>query len=206
MKGEVMKKLLKSFFVFFIFYLTILHSSAQLIDKNDYIRIQRIGNKLIKSNNIQHRYTFNFTNILRQGACPILFDSNLDYINDLNLHNNREISIYFVDYVRLSTDDEVAGLIAHELAQGEHSYTGVLNGQFMFTKNGTFPLNFIAKQNELNYDKQAVDFLKKAGYNPSALASALNKTTGEWRGTFFGRHNKTEKRVKNIKRYISKGL
>jgi predicted Zn-dependent protease len=110
--------------------------------------------------------------------------------------------MYFADYFRLSSDDEVAALIAHDLAQGLHSYTGVLNGQFMFTKNGYFPFNYIAKRNELSFDKQAVDFLVKAGYNPKALETALNKTTGEWRGTFWGRHNKTDKRINAVYEYI----
>lgn len=177
-----------------------LQASADLINKSDYTRLINIGNKLIEANNIKHRYTFNFTSIGQQGAFTLLLDTS--YNNDMNLHNNRTISIYFSDYLRLSTDDEIAGLIAHELAQGEHSYTGVCNGQFMFTKNGHFPFNAIAKSNELKFDKKAVDYLVKAGYKPKALETALNKTTGEWRGTFWGRHNKTDKRIKAINEYI----
>ena len=177
-----------------------LQANADFINKSDYTRLMNIGNKLIQANNINHRYTFNFTSVGQQGAFPILLDTSFN--NDMNLHNNRTVSIYFADYLRLSTDDELAGLIAHELAQGEHSYTGVLNGQFMFTKNGYFPFNYLAKQNELSFDKKAVDYLVKAGYKPKALETALNKTTGEWRGTFWGRHNKTDKRVKSIDKYI----
>lgn len=177
-----------------------LQASADLINKSDYIRLMNIGNKLIEANNIKHRYTFNFTSVGQQGAYPILLDTS--FSNDLNLHNNRTISIYFSDYLRLSTDDEIAGLIAHELAQGEHSYTGVCNGQFMFTKNGHFPFNAIAKKNELKFDKKAVDYLVKAGYKPKAFGTALNKTAGEWRGTFWGRHNKTQKRINALDEYI----
>ncbi len=194
-----MKKFLVS--ILFLFLLNIgLQSNAELLNKSDYIRIQDIGNKLIQANNIKHRFTFNFTSIGQQGAYPILLDTS--FSNDMNLHNNRCISIYFADYLRLSSDDEVAALIAHDLAQGEHSYTGILNGQLMFTKNGFFPFNYFAKRNEMQFDKTAVNYLVNAGYDPKAFVSALNKTTGEWRGTFWGRHNKTQKRVKSINKYI----
>lgn len=194
-----MKKILVS--ILFLFLLNIgLQSNAELLNKSDYIRIQDIGNKLIQANNIKHRFTFNFTSIGQQGAYPILLDTS--FSNDMNLHNNRCISLYFADYLRLSSDDEVAALMAHDLAQGEHSYTGILNGQLMFTKNGFFPFNYFAKRNEMQFDKTAVNYLVNAGYDPKAFISALNKTTGEWRGTFWGRHNKTQKRVKSINKYI----
>lgn len=195
-----MKKLLMSAFALVALFATNLQVNAELLNQSDYLRLQKIGNRLISANNINKRFTFNFTSVGQQGAYPIIFDTS--YSNDMNLHNNRTISIYFADYLRLSSDDEVAALIAHDLAQGVHSYTGVLNGQFMFTKNGYFPFNYLAKRNELNFDKQAIDYLVKAGYNPKALESALNKTTGEWRGTFWGRHNKTCVRVKKVNRYI----
>ena len=193
-----MKKILVS--ILFLFLLNIgLQANAEPLNKSDYMRIQDIGNKLIQANKIKHRFTFNFTSIGQQGVTPIIDTS---YTNDLNLHNNRCISLYFADYLRLSSDDEVAALMAHDLAQGEHSYTGILNGQLMFTKNGFFPFNYFAKRNEMRFDKTAVNYLVNAGYDPKAFASALNKTTGEWRGTFWLRHNKTQKRVKAINKYI----
>ncbi len=194
-----MKKLLVGVLFLFLFNIG-LSVNAELLNKSDYIRIQNIGNKLIQANNIKHRFTFNFTSVGQQGAYPILLDTS--FSNDMNLHNNRCINVYFADYLRLSTDDEIAALIAHDLAQGEHSYTGILNGQLMFTKNGFFPFNYFAKKNEMKFDKTAVNYLVNAGYDPKAFVSALNKTTGEWRGTFWGRHNKTQKRVKAINKYI----
>lgn len=194
-----MKKVLMSVLLLFSLLGVNLQANADYINHTDYLRIQNIGNKLLQSNSIKHRYTFNFTSIGQQGAYPLIDTS---FSNDMNLHNNRTVSMYYADYLRLSTDDEIASLIAHDLAQGEHSYTGVLNGQFMFTKNGCFPFNAIAKSNELKFDKTAVDYLVKAGYNPKAFETALNKTTGEWRGTFWGRHNKTCKRVQLINEYI----
>ena len=182
------------------FALTQLSVNADLIEKSDFVRIDNIGMNLIKSNNINKRFVFNFTNIGQQGAYPALIDTS--YSNDLNLHNNRTISVYIADYAKSTSNDEVAALIAHDLAQGVHSYTGVLNGQFMFTKNGVCPFNYIAKKNEMNFDKTSVDYLVKAGYNPVAIITMLDKTGAEWRGTFCGRHNKTNKRIQAVYEYI----
>lgn len=195
-----MKKLLMLLVATFCVTGFSLPANADLLNKADYLKLQKVGTNLVESNGIDHRFTFNFTSIGHQGAFPIMLDTS--YSNDMNLHNNGVVSIYFSDYERLATEDELAGLVAHELAQGVHSYTGILNGQLMFTKNGVFPFNAIAKRNELQFDKKAVDYMVNAGYNPRAFSSALEKTTGEWRGTFWGRHNKTSKRVNKINTYI----
>ena len=195
-----MKKLLISTVALMALFATNLQANAELLNKSDYARLEKIGNRLITANQINKRFTFNFTSIGQQGAYPILLDTS--YSNDMNLHNNRTISMYFADYLRLSSDDEVSALIAHDLAQGLHSYTGVLNGQFMFTKNGACPFNYIAKKNEMEFDKTSVDYLVKAGYNPVAIITMLDKTGAEWRGTFWGRHNKTEKRITAVYEYI----
>lgn len=196
-----MKKTKKMFLVLALMVGLAIPANADLIEKSDYAKLDSIGMDLIKANKINKRFTFNFTSIGQQGACPIMIDTS--YSNDMNLHNNRTISVYFSDYAKMASNDEIAALIAHDLAQGVHSYTGVLNGQFMFTKNGYFPLNYIAKRNELNFDKTAVDYLVNAGYNPVAIITMLDKTGAEWRGTFWGRHNKTQKRINNVHKYIS---
>ena len=175
-----------------------LPANADIIYKNDYERLTTIGNKILTTNNINKKITFSFTSLARYGIMPILMDTSRSH--DYDLHNNRNVSIYNGDYAKTVSDDEVAALLAPEIAQGVHSYTGVLNGQLFFTKNG---INFIAKKNELKFDKEAVDYLVSAGYNPMALISIFNKTLPDWRGTFWGRHNKAEKRIREVKKYIS---
>lgn len=191
---------MKTLAIIAFFALAQLCVNADLIEKSDFVRIDNIGMNLIRSNNINKRFVFNFTHIGQQGAYPVLIDTS--YSNDINLHNNRTISVYIADYAKSTSNDEVAALIAHDLAQGVHSYTGVLNGQFMFTKNGVCPFNYIAKKNEMNFDKTSVDYLVKAGYNPVAIITMLDKTGAEWRGTFWGRHNKTNKRIQAVYEYI----
>lgn len=172
-------------------------ANADIIYKNDYERLATIGEKILSTNNINKKITFSFSTLGHYGIMPILMDTSRTH--DYNLHNNRNVSIYTGDYAKTISDDEVAALLAPEIAQGVHSYTGVLNGQLFFTKNG---LNFLAKKNELKFDKQAVDYLVSAGYNPTALISVFDKTLPDWRGTFWGRHNKAEKRIQEVKKYI----
>lgn len=93
----------------------------------------------------------------------------------------------------MTSDDEIAGLIAHNIAQGVNSFNGVMNGQFFWTKE-----IFNGKANELKYDKQAVDYMVKAGYNPVAIITAYDKVGAEWRGVFWGRHQKVNTRMNAV--------
>lgn len=172
-------------------------ANAELLTKNDYAKLLNVGNKILKANNIDKRLTFNFTAIGHQGCCPAYADTSR--VNDYNLHNNRIVNIYVADYFRIKTEDELAAILSHNIAQGVHSYTGVLNGQLFFTKNG---LLYLAKRNELQFDKTAVDYMVNAGYNPYAIVTAYEKILPEWRGTFWLRHNKAEKRITTVKKYI----
>lgn len=172
-----------------------------LLNKSDYTRLLNVGNKILKTNNIDKKILFNFTSVGNYGVMPIAIDTS--HSHDYNLHNNRVVNVYLGDYFKLNSDEELAALLAPEIAQGVHSYTGLLNGQFFFTKNGACPFNAIAKRNELKFDKQAVDYLVSAGYNPTTLITVYERLLPEWRGTFWGRHNKAEKRINNIKKYIN---
>ena len=155
-------------------------------------RINMIGMKLLSSNNIEKRLTFDFTILQNQGAFPILQD--YSRYCTYNLHNNRIITINIQDYNKMISDDEVAALLAHNIARGVNSYKGILNGQLMFTKESLW----MGKRNELKYDKQAVSYLVNAGYNPVAIITAYDKSLAEWRGTALNRHNKANKRMMTI--------
>ena len=175
-----------------------LPANAELLNKSDYVRLLAVGNKIIETNNINKRILFNFTGIGNVGVFPIFVDTSRTH--DYNLHNNRIVNVPLGDYFKLSSDDELAAFLAPEIAQGVHSYNGVLNGQLFITKNG---IGFLSKKNEMKFDKQAVDYLVSAGYDPTALITVIKKTVPEWRGTFWGRHNKADKRIKEIRKYIN---
>lgn len=171
--------------------------NAELLNKSDYTKLLTVGNKILKANHIDKRLTFDFTSIGHQGAFPIVFDTSK--ASDYNLHNNRIVSVYLGDYFRLKSEDELAAILAHNIAQGVHSYTGIANGQLFFTKNGFL---VFSKKNELEFDKTAVDYMVNAGYNPMAIISVYERVLPEWRGSFWSRHNKTSKRVNVVKNYI----
>lgn len=164
--------------------------------KEDVQKINNIGFKLLNDNSISQRLVFDLKNIPNQGPLPFWMD--YSRYADYNLHNNRVVTVYIDDFCKMTSDDEVAALLAHNIAQGVHSYKGILNGQIFFTKDGSF----WAKPNELNYDKQAVDYLVKSGYNPVAIITAYEKVLPEWRGTLFKRHNMANKRMLTVYRYI----
>ena len=190
-----MKKFVKLFMFFAILAGLTIPANAEPVVQNDFVRLENIGIKLIKANNIKHRFTFNFTGIPNFGIYPVLIDT--AYSTDINLHNNREISINIADYARMTSDDEVAALIAHYLAQGENSHKGIMHGQFFWTKEV-----FSAKTNELKYDRTAVEYLINAGYNPAAILTAYNKTLPAWRGDMLSRRNKASVRLKKVYNYI----
>ena len=173
---------------------------AGIIDKSDVYRIEKIGINLLVKNHIDKRIIFGLTTIKDYTIYPVYTDTSI--YKDYNLHNNREVTISVNEYQKLTSDDEVAAIIAHDIAQGIHSYTGVMNGQLMITKNGAFPFNYWAKKNELDFDRQAVDYLANAGYNPVAIITAYSKVLPDVRGTFWSRHNKADKRMNNIYNYI----
>jgi len=155
---------------------------------NDSQRINIIGMNLLSKNNIEKRLIFDFTILQSQGAFPILQD--YSRYSAYNLHNNRIVTINIQDYNKMTSDDEVAALLAQNIARGVYSYNGIFNGQFMVMKDG--------KKSELKYDKQAVEYLVNAGYNPVAIITAYDKTLAEWRGTALSRHNKASKRMKTV--------
>lgn len=173
---------------------------AAVIEKSDVYRIENIGVNLLVKNKIDKRIIFGLTTMKDYTIYPVSTDSSL--YKDYNLHNNREVTISINEYQKLTSDDEVAAIIAHDIAQGIHSYTGIMNGQLMITKNGAFPFNYWAKKNELDFDRQAVDYLVNAGYNPVAIITAYSKVLPDVRGTFWSRHNKADKRMNNIYNYI----
>lgn len=63
--------------------------------------------------------------------------------------------------------------------------------------------NKFDRGNEYNADLQACDMCVKAGYNPLALISLLNKIGGNY-FDFFADHPSTDKRIKNIYNHVRK--
>ena len=160
---------------------------------NDIQRLDTIGTKILEKNGIKERLTFDFSPLPNQGVFPKSLD--FSKYKDINLHNNRIVTIYKNDYKKMISDDEVAALLAHNIAQGVHTYKGLFKGQLFFPKDGFI---VCAKLNEISYDKKAVNYLVNAGYNPVAIITAYDKVLPEWRGSFWQRHRLANKRMLTV--------
>ena len=85
-------------------------------------------------------------------------------------YSTRRIDVYKGILPFLDTDDELAGIMSHEIAHGLDFSEGIIR---------RWGMRFKPKKYEEKADKKAVDLMVNAGYNPVALIIALNKITNE---------------------------
>ena len=65
-------------------------------------RVHRIGTKIAKANNLQHRYIYDILGNFQEDAMPVIFDYSTGH--DLDLHNNRRVYITANDYLSDATN------------------------------------------------------------------------------------------------------
>jgi len=164
-------------------------NSADLISNEQTAKIQKhideVGFNLLNSNGIEKRTTFNF-NIKR-------------IKNAGSYYRNREIVIYRDLYNRLSSDDELAYILGHEISHSVDSYDGILRGYF-----SAFVQSFSPKKYEYKADKRAVDYMVQAGYNPVASIVVISKTSPQYRYDWYSTHPLATRRMMEIYEYIYK--
>ena len=163
-------------------------------------RVNTIGSKLLKANNVNY---------------PIEFKVSEE--EDINAYANidKEIYVYkgLLEYV--DNDEELAGVIGHEMGHiinGHCAKQGVLNTGIavvasMVTTNETasavgqtLAANKISRNDEFEADITGVDLMVKAGYNPLAMVSLLNKISGNYID-ILQTHPSGEKRILNVYNY-----
>ncbi len=95
----------------------------------------------------------------------------------------------------LDNDDELAAILAHEIAHSIEAYDGALK---------VIAMNANSKKYEYKADLTGIDYMVKAGYNPIAAIIAQNKLGGEpvWDWGFVGTHPKGSKRTLEMYKYI----
>ncbi len=160
-------------------------SSAEII--NDmYIqkRISDIGLRLLNANKIDVRMIF-------------VYNSKNSKLNLEPGLTKRQIIAYDKSIQFASDDDEIAAFLAREICKTAESYTGVWRGMVSSVQIKCAP-----KKYEIYFDKRAVDFMVKAGYNPLALITYMNKAYPQKRFDRFGRTNLTSKRLAHVYEYI----
>lgn len=165
-------------------------------------RVNTIGTKLLLANGVQQEIVFKVSEQ-----------------EDVNAYANinKEVFVYkgLLDYV--TNDQELAAVISHEIGHilnGHCAKQGVLNtGVNILAQKAAEKYNAtavavtqqltsskISRNDEFEADLTGVDLMVKAGYNPLAMISVLNKICGNYID-ILQTHPSGEKRLMNIYEY-----
>ena len=166
-------------------------------------RVNTIGTKLLKASNIQQPIEFKVSDQ-----------------EDINAYANLEKEVYvykgLLQYV--NDDTELAAVISHEIGHilnGHCAKQGVLNtgiaivaskaaekyNQTAVAAAQQLTVTKISRSDEFEADLTGVDIMSKAGYNPLAMVSVLNKICGNYID-ILQTHPSGEKRLMNIYNYV----
>ena len=179
---------MRKILILLVFMLFALPCNATLSEENAIqSRIDSVGVKLLNKNKIQKRIVFTYDEKTKKNILS----------TDKAL-TKRQIIIYDGLYQSVQTDDELAAMLARQIAIAVKSYRGVWGGWI-----DSAQVALSSKKFEVVADKRAVDYMVKAGYNPLALLVFINKTCPQKRSDFIGRHNLTSKRLAKIYEYIT---
>ena len=158
------------------------NDATLLEEQNIQSQINKIGTEILNANKITNRVIFAYDSSDKKTI-----------LKDNQSLTKRQIVIYKDVYKNLETKDELAGYIAREIPKAARSYQGIGNGFLSSIKLKAAP-----KKYELVFDKLAVDYMVKAGYNPIGLIIHINKSYPQARQDKISSHNLTSKRLAYI--------
>ena len=169
-------------------------------------RLNNIAYKIIKANSLPSGISVKVSN-----------DDNANAYANIN----KEIYVFKGMLNYATTDDEIAAVLSHEIGHivnGHHAKQSILNsiisslfGSIETKTDGQaigvaaaeqISTSRLSRKDEFEADITAVDLLVKAGYNPLALISVLNKICGNYVDV-ISTHPTGEKRLMNIYDYTS---
>ena len=183
-------------------------SSTNWDSKASLERVNKIGKQLLTKNNLPQNITFTVSD-----------EDDVNAYADIN----KEVHVYrgllnYVDY-----DHELAGVVAHEMGHiinGHCAKQTLLNaainsisnnmasntkttaGNIAVAAGNQLATTKISRNDEFEADLTGVDLMVKAGYNPLAMISVLNKITGNYIDV-LETHPSGEKRLMNIYNYVA---
>lgn len=145
-------------------------------------RLMQVGFRLLNANGIEKRTTFYY--LPKQSKKPY---TKLNVSKKYIFVNENAISF-------LESDDELAALLSQQIAYSNDIHHGLFRRVTM---------GFSPRKYEKKFDRRAVDYMVKAGYNPIALIIAVNKMSGEpnWYDPYIT-HHKGSVRLSYIYQYI----
>lgn len=141
-------------------------------------RINSIGVKILNANKIDKRVVFVYSE-----------KDKLKLLKGMEALTKRQVVVYQNDYKNIETDDELAAYVAEQIPAAARSYQGG-TGFLSSVKMKAAP-----KKYELVFDKLAVDYMVKAGYNPLGLITWINKSCPQARQDKLSHSNLTSKRL-----------
>lgn len=183
-----MNKIIALFIVFFCMFFykafAIEDINSVLNDIKNQNNITNIGLKILNANKIENRMIFAYSkeDKLIKGEPGL---------------TQRQIVLYDKLIKYASDENEIAAILAREIAKSNESYSGKLRGIVSSAQIKAAPKKF-----ELLFDKRAIDLMVNAGYNPIAFITYTNKAYPQKRYDLFSSHNLTSKRLAYIYEYI----
>jgi len=176
----------KSIFIICLFLFT---NSSFAVEESNLVELNKIqkhinevGTKILNSNKLEKRVIFTYSE-----------KNKLEVLKNTDTLTKRQVVVYSDSYKNIETEDELAGYIAREIPTAIRSYEGLGNGWLSSVKLKAAP-----KKYELVFDKLAVDYMVKAGYNPLGLITYINKSYPQARQDRISAHNLTSKRLAYI--------
>ena len=188
----------------FLIFSIMLFSSVFALDwdsQSALNRVNNIGSKLLKANNVNYDIEFK-----------------VSHEEDVNAYANidKEIYVYKGLLEHVDNDEELAATIGHEMGHiinGHCAKQGILNSiisviankvtknQIVSATGQYLAQSKLSRTDEFEADLTGVDLIAKAGYNPLAMISLLNKISGNYIDILQS-HPSGEKRILNVYNYI----
>ena len=155
-------------------------------DQSIQARVNRVGTQILNANKIQGRIIYAHDKPAKQS-----------HIKMDKTASKTDIIMYQQYYRQISDENELAAYLAREISNASRTYDGIGNGWLTAVQIKAAPKKF-----ETVADKRAVDFMVKAGYNPVALITFINKAFPQHYQDFISNKNLTSKRLALIYEYI----
>lgn len=183
-----MKKFIITFLCLFFAALSSFAVTDEEILKEQSIqnRINGIGTQILNANKIDGRIIFVYDKEAKDTLLKM--DTTV---------SSRQIVMFRQYYKFIADDNELAAYLAREISNAQRTFDGMGNGWLTAVQIKAAPKKF-----EMVADKRAVDYMVKAGYNPLAFITFINKAFPQHYQDLISNKNLTSKRLAHIYEYI----
>ena len=151
-------------------------------------RINKVGFRILNSNRLEQRVCFRY--LPRQKEYNVGTDLKFLYLQ-------RIVYVTPLQMANIGDDNELAALLSRRIAQAVDSYDGIFRGYGSLLDYWVKPQKYNNKA-----DKEAVDYMVAAGYNPLALIVHICKSTPQRRYECGDSYSLSSRRMARIYEYI----